>query len=73
MRFIDREQEMVRLVRLGRERDGGIAAVWGRRRIGKSELLKEWCGMTAPTQIMSAVGLRKWYNIQRMQRRFGDV
>ena len=22
---------------------GGFAAIWGRRRIGKSELLKEWC------------------------------
>ena len=43
MRFIDREQEMARLVRLGREHNGGFAAVWGRRRIGKSELLKEWC------------------------------
>ena len=43
MRFIDREQEMTRLMRLGHERNGGFAAVWGRRRIGKSELLKEWC------------------------------
>ena len=43
MRFIDREQEMARLVRLGRERNGGFVAIWGRRRIGKSELLKEWC------------------------------
>lgn len=43
MRFIDREQEMARLVRLMRERNGGFAAIWGRRRIGKSELLKEWC------------------------------
>ena len=43
MRFIDRELEMGRLARLARERTGGFAAVWGRRRIGKSELLKEWC------------------------------
>lgn len=43
MRFIDREQEMSRLARLMRERNGGFAAIWGRRRIGKSELLKEWC------------------------------
>ena len=43
MKFIDREQEMMRLTRLMREQRGGFAAVWGRRRIGKSELLKEWC------------------------------
>jgi AAA+ ATPase superfamily predicted ATPase len=43
MKFIDREQEMERLVRLMHERKGGFAAIWGRRRIGKSELLKEWC------------------------------
>lgn len=43
MRFIDRVQEMERLARLVRERRGGFAAIWGRRRIGKSELLKEWC------------------------------
>ena len=39
MRFIDREQEMERLVRLMHERKGGFAAIWGRRRIGKSELI----------------------------------
>ncbi|MGN0834039.1 MAG: ATP-binding protein [Kiritimatiellia bacterium] len=43
MRFIDRVEEMERLARLVRERRGGFAAIWGRRRIGKSELLKEWC------------------------------
>lgn len=42
MRFIDRIEEMERLARLVRERKGGFAAIWGRRRIGKSELLKEW-------------------------------
>ena len=43
VKFIDREQEMGRLMRLMREQRGGFAAIWGRRRIGKSELLKEWC------------------------------
>lgn len=36
-------EEMERLARLTYERKGGFAAIWGRRRIGKSELLKEWC------------------------------
>ena len=43
MNFMDREEEMARLSRLAKEARGGFAAVWGRRRIGKSELLKEWC------------------------------
>ena len=30
-------------MRLAHERNGRFAAIWGRRRIGKSELLKEWC------------------------------
>ena len=43
MNFIDRKKEMARLERLIFERRGGFAVIWGRRRIGKSELLKEWC------------------------------
>lgn len=43
MRFLDRESEMARLDRLAREAHGGFAAIWGRRRIGKSALLMEWC------------------------------
>ena len=43
MRFLDRVDEMSRLLRLSDERRGGFAAIWGRRRIGKSALLQEWC------------------------------
>ena len=43
MRFLDRKNEMARLLRLSDAGRGGFAAIWGRRRIGKSELLKEWC------------------------------
>lgn len=43
MRFLDRKEELARLERLARAKGGGFAAIWGRRRIGKSELLKEWC------------------------------
>ena len=43
MRFIDRDEELSRLMRLAKARRGGFAVIWGRRRIGKSELLKEWC------------------------------
>lgn len=37
---------MARLMRMADGDCGGFAAIWGRRRIGKSELLKEWCRRT---------------------------
>lgn len=41
MNFLNRQDEMRRLDRaLGRP--GGFAAIWGRRRVGKSRLLIEW-------------------------------
>lgn len=43
MRFLDRQSEMRRLMRLSNARKGGFVVIWGRRRIGKSEILKEWC------------------------------
>ena len=46
MKLLDRQAEMRRLVRLHEEGRGGFVAVWGRRRIGKSELMKAWCRAT---------------------------
>jgi AAA+ ATPase superfamily predicted ATPase len=40
MDFLDREEELGRLERL--MHTGGLAVVWGRRRIGKTRLLLEW-------------------------------
>lgn len=40
MDFLDRQEEMARLERLAA--DGGLAAIWGRRRVGKSRLALEW-------------------------------
>ncbi len=42
MNFLDRTAELGRLDRLNRSADGGLAVVWGRRRIGKTRLLLEW-------------------------------
>lgn len=42
MKFVNRQQEMARLNRLARQRDGGVAVIWGRRRVGKTRLLLEW-------------------------------
>ncbi len=41
MKFLDREEELGRLERLAYS--GGLAVIWGRRRIGKTRLLLEWC------------------------------
>jgi AAA+ ATPase superfamily predicted ATPase len=41
MKFLDREEELRRLQRLAHS--GGLAVIWGRRRIGKTRLLLEWC------------------------------
>jgi hypothetical protein len=42
MNFIDREEEMARLIALTKRREGGLAVVTGRRRVGKTRLLVEW-------------------------------
>lgn len=42
MKFINREKEMSRLDAVAKLPDGGVAIVWGRRRIGKTRLLLEW-------------------------------
>jgi AAA+ ATPase superfamily predicted ATPase len=43
MKFLDRTDELSRLHALSRRRDGGLAVLWGRRRVGKTRLLVEWC------------------------------
>ena len=43
MQFIDRIEEMGRMDQAIR-RTGSFSAIWGRRRVGKSRLLIEWCG-----------------------------
>ncbi len=44
MLFMNRKPELAALAGLGAE--GGLAVVWGRRRIGKTRLLLEWCART---------------------------
>ncbi len=43
MRFLNRHDELLRLDR-AMQHPGGFAALWGRRRVGKSRLLIEWTG-----------------------------
>ena len=42
MNFLDREEELARLIALSKRRDGGLAVLTGRRRVGKTRLLVEW-------------------------------
>ena len=42
MKFIDRKEEMARLLRAAKTAEAGLVVVWGRRRLGKSRLLTEW-------------------------------
>ncbi len=44
MIFVDRLREMERLDRLVESEEGGLAVVYGRRRIGKTRLLLQWSG-----------------------------
>jgi AAA+ ATPase superfamily predicted ATPase len=46
MKFLNREDELGRLLALSRRRDGSFAVVVGRRRIGKTRLLIEWVERT---------------------------
>lgn len=46
MKFFDRRAELERLDSLLRRKEGGLAVLWGRRRVGKSRLLLEWCRRT---------------------------
>ena len=39
MQFLNRIEELSRLTAM----DAGLAVVWGRRRVGKTRLLLEWC------------------------------
>ena len=42
MKFIDRSSEIARLDALIARPEGGLAVLWGRRRVGKTRLLLEW-------------------------------
>ena len=46
MKFINRDEEMRRLMQTAGVGSAGFVVVWGRRRLGKSRLLTEWCERT---------------------------
>lgn len=68
MEWLDREKELARLLRLTKEPEGGLAVLWGRRRVGKTRLLVEW---VRRSQGVYFVADESSPSIQR--RRFADV
>lgn len=67
MRWVDRLEELARLNRLLTRRDGGLAVVWGRRRVGKTRLLLEWAARTGGHYFVADTTARE---LQR--RRFAE-
>ena len=73
MQFLDREQETARLDRLLESRSGGLAVVYGRRRVGKTRLLLEWCRRWSGVYTVadeSSSELQRRYFADAVSRRF---
>lgn len=71
MRFFDREEELGRLERLASK--GGLGVMWGRRRIGKTRLLLEWCskhGGLYTVADQSAASIQRRYFASSLATRF---
>ena len=49
MDFINRKEELQRLMRVYKRSKPGVVVLWGRRRLGKSRLLTEWCQKVSGT------------------------
>lgn len=79
MLFLDRKDELARLDGLLRAREGGLAVVYGRRRIGKTRLLVEWCarhGGVYAVADQSTADVQRRYLAATLAARlpgFGDV
>lgn len=79
MLFLDRTDELARLDRLARSKEGGLAVVYGRRRVGKTRLLLEWARRHDGLYFVadqSSASLQRRYLAQALSSRlpgFGDV
>jgi len=79
MKFLNRQPELARLDALARRRAGGLAVVYGRRRVGKTRLLLHWCdrhGGLYTVADQSSADIQRRYFAQEVARRvsgFADV
>ncbi len=73
MMFLNRQDELARLTALVNRPDGGLAVVFGRRRMGKTRLLVEWCrrhgGLYAVAD-RSAADVQRRYLAEALAGRF---
>ena len=53
MKFVNRHKELKRLEELVKLKQGGVAVIWGRRRVGKTRLLLEWTDRTNGVYFMA--------------------
>ena len=79
MLFLNRADELTRLDRLIRSSEGGLAVLYGRRRVGKTRLLLEWTRRHQGLYFVadqSSASLQRRYLAQAISTRlpgFGDV
>jgi len=79
MKFLNRTEELERLDHLASREGGGLAVVYGRRRIGKTRLLLEWSkrhGGLYTVADQSSAEVQRRYFAQAVAERlpgFGDV
>ncbi len=79
MLFLNRTEELARLEHLSRSREGGLAVVFGRRRVGKTRLLLEWIRRQQGIYFVadqSSAALQRRYFAHALSSRlpgFGDV
>jgi len=73
MKFINRNKELKQLERLSDAERGGMAVLWGRRRVGKTRLLLEWshrCNGLYLACDESAPAIQRKYFAERIAERF---
>jgi AAA+ ATPase superfamily predicted ATPase len=73
MKFINRQPELQQLLRLSGAKSGGLAVIWGRRRVGKTRLLLEWSRRENGLYLVgdeSAPSIQRKYMADRIAEKF---
>lgn len=73
MIFIDRQDELNRLHRVMARNEAALVVLWGRRRLGKSRLLTEWCRSNHGVYWVadeSAAAIQRQYLAEEIDRTF---